>query len=186
MKKLCCILLISVFCLSGCGNNNSSPETSTTPTETSIQETSSSESQTTAEASALGFTFLAGNGIEIYMHQEAAGVLAQLGEPKSYLEAPSCAFQDGVDKIYSYQSFTLTSYEKDGKDLIYDIYFNDDTITTKEGIYIGCSIDEVKKTYGEDYKEDSGMYTYTQDGTRLMFLTQDNIVTSIEYSGLTE
>ena len=50
------------------------------------------------------------------MHQEASGVLSKLGEPKSYLEAPSCAFQDGIDKIYSYQSFTLTSYERDGKD----------------------------------------------------------------------
>ena len=50
----------------------------------------------------------------------------------------------------------------------------------------GCTIDKVKETYGEDYKEESGMYTYTKEGTRLMFLTQENIVTSIEYSGLTE
>ncbi len=52
--------------------------------------------------------------------------------------------------------------------------------------FIGCTIDKVKETYGEDYKEESGMYTYTKEGTRLMFLTQENIVTSIEYSGLTE
>ena len=47
-------------------------------------------------------------------------------------------------------------------------------------------VTNMKETYGEDYKEESGMYTYTKEGTRLMFLTQENIVTSIEYSGLTE
>ncbi len=186
MKKLYCILLISAFCLVGCGNPDSSdPSTSATESDTSI-ESSTSETQTTITSSSSGFSFTAPNGTEISMHQEASGVLSKLGEPKSYLEAPSCAFQDGIDKIYSYQSFTLTSYEKDGKDFIYDVYFNDDTVTTKEGIYIGCMIDKVKETYGEDYKEESGMYTYTKEGTRLMFLTQENIVTSIEYSGLTE
>ena len=110
MKKLYCILLISAFCLVGCGNPDSSdPSTSATESDTSI-ESSTSETQTTTPSSTSGFSFTAPNGTEISMHQEASSVLSKLGEPKSYLEAPSCAFQDGIDKIYSYQSFTLTSY----------------------------------------------------------------------------
>lgn len=142
--------------------------------------------ETTTAISLSGFTFSAQNGVQIGMHQDIKSILNQLGEPKSYLETPSCAFPDSIDKIYTYPNFTLTTYTKNGNDYIYDIYFDSGNSTTKEGISIGSSLDKIKEIYGENYTEEFGLYTYTKDGMRLMFLTEDNIVTSIEYSGLSK
>ena len=66
MKRMLLLLLI-LLCLAGCGAPEG-PET---------QE---------------NFTFTY-SGVEITLHGDAAPVLAALGEPKSYTEEASCAFE---------------------------------------------------------------------------------------------
>ena len=131
------------------------------------------------KASGKGFVFVT-DGIEIAMDIDAADTLDKLGEPNSYFEAPSCAF-DGVDKMYTYKSFELDTYPQGDRDHISSIVFKDDVITTKEGIAIGDPASKVIDTYGSDYEEEKGMHVYKKDGMKLCFIIKDDTVAAVEY-----
>ena len=79
------------------------------------------------------------------------------GEPLTYSEVPSCAF-DGIDKTYTYSHYEITTYPVDGKDKVYVIYFLDDEITTTEGVKISDSLDDMLEKYGKDYQKEGNLY----------------------------
>ena len=139
---------------------------------------------TTAAVVLQGYLFQT-NGIFIGMHEDAEGVLAALGAADAYFETPSCAFL-GVDRQYTYGSYMLTTYEENGREYIYDIYFLDETVCTPEGIRIGSGIEEMIAAYGDGYTEDFGMYTYIKERSKLQFLIVDGVVTSVDYTALTD
>lgn len=103
------------------------------------------------------------------------------GEPKSYSEVESCAF-DGIDKTYKYDHLEVTTYPKDKKDKIYVILFLDEKIRTNEGLRISDSLEDMKRLYGNDYKQEGNSYTYTRGKTDLQIIIENNYVTSIEYN----
>lgn len=140
---------------------------------------------TTAEAKASGYLFQPVDHVELYIHAEAGEALKALGEPLSCLEAASCAFQ-GTDRIYSFGGYEITTYEKGSKEYVYDIYLLDDSVTTAEGIYIGCSKADMEAAYGTGYEESTGSYTYKKDGMTLQFLTENDTIIAIRYNGVTE
>ncbi len=151
---------------------------------TTIEAETTLPAETTTAAVVLqGYLFQA-NGLSIGMHEDAEGVLAALGAADAYFETPSCAFL-GVDRQYTYGNYMLTTYEENGREYIYDIYFLDETVCTPEGIRIGSGIEEMIAAYGDGYTEDFGMYTYTKEQSKLQFLIADGIVTSIDYTALT-
>jgi hypothetical protein len=119
------------------------------------------------------------------MNKEAAPVVEALGDPLDYFESESCAFK-GLDKVYYYSGFELTTYPLDDVDYISTIDFKDDTVSTKEGIFIGSSLDDVKAAYGEDYKEENGFYTYTKGDSTLTFIMENDAVTAITYTAIVE
>ena len=55
-----------------------------------------------------GFVFISGD-VQIVIDAEAEPIVEALGEPKSYFEAASCAFE-GLDKIYTYGGFEVNTY----------------------------------------------------------------------------
>lgn len=132
------------------------------------------------------YTFVSGD-IRLPMNEEFSALRDALGEPLSYYEAESCAFQ-GLDKTFNYPGFELVTYPNGDKDYISDIYFTDGTVATPEGIHIGSTLEEVKAAYGEGYTaDDFGIYyTYTDGGTQLKFGTEDGVVTEIEYVALND
>lgn len=134
----------------------------------------------TAEAEAFAFSY---NDVSIAMHADAAPVIAALGEPKSYTEQASCAF-DGLDKTYSYGSFSISTYPKDGKDYISQLWFTDDQVSTEEGIRIGDSLSKVEQVYGSDGLICGEAYILTRGETSLTILTADGLVSSIQYSAI--
>lgn len=160
------------------------PETSsqiqTTAEEQPAQGESSAASDTASTPS--GFIFTPFGKIQLYMHEEASAVLEVLGEPFTFLEAPSCAFQ-GTDRIYGYGSYEITTYEKDGKEYIYDIYFLDDSVTTDEGVYLGGTRADMEAAYGTGYIEESDSFTYIKDGMTLQFLIENDGIIMIRYNG---
>lgn len=124
-------------------------------------------------------------GIEIAMHAEVAPILKRLGESMAFFEAESCAYQ-GMEKIYTYNGFELYTYEIDGIDYVASVIFLDDTVTTKEGVYLYMTLEQVVDAYGDDYTENLGLYTYElQEGT-ISFLIDNNEVVSIEYIAIRE
>ena len=111
-----------------------------------------------------------------------APVLQALGEPASYFEAASCAFE-GLDTIYTYNGFEIDTYPAQDKDLVSAVILKDDSVTTAEGICIGDSLEKLLEAYGEAAQE-NGMLVYTKDGMKLCFILQDDSIISIEYRSM--
>lgn len=164
MKKLLACLMLSL-CLVGCGNTDKTDNTDTNNT----------------NKNEVGYVFEA-EGVAIEMGAKVDSILAELGDPIEKFEAKSCAF-NGYDKTYTYAGFQLlTSLPEGEEETVSGIEFTDDMAATKEGVYIGSTLDEVTTAYGEDYEEKDGQYTYTKGNTALSFLVSDDSVTFISYS----
>ncbi|MBQ9633327.1 MAG: hypothetical protein IJV04_10535 [Lachnospiraceae bacterium] len=126
-----------------------------------------------------GYTFeVDGNKVSIGV--EAEPVLDELGEPLSYYEAESCAFGD-LDKVWTYNGYTIYTYQVKEVDYIYDIVISSDAVSTPEGVSIGDAVDDVKEAYGDPEKEDDGQLVYRKGEMRLIFLVSDGKVSSIDY-----
>ena len=186
MKKLLMMLVLAIM-VAGCGKEtteNSADNTEPTPVEQQNSQNSDKENKeentNTAVTGPKGYVFEY-NGVKIGMDMEAAPIVEALGEPASYFEAPSCAFE-GLDKTYSYGSFELDTYEKDGKDYIAGIFFCDDLIETTEGVALFETKADMTAAYGEGFKEEFGMLVYEKEGTKLKFILEGDEITSIEYA----
>lgn len=181
MKKFSIVLIVLVLLLAGCSNGKEI--TSNNPVDNSAPADSQDQGNA-QETIGDGYVFEY-KGVSIAMHKEAAPILESLGDNMDYFEAESCAFQ-GMEKVYTYNGFELYTYEADGIDYIAAIMFLDDSVSTKEGIYLYSSLDDVLKAYGDDYSEELGLYTYEIDKSKISFLIENNEVTSIEYTAIPE
>lgn len=163
MKKLL-VVLMSVFMLVGCGGGSGTSTNVDTPKE--------------------GFEFVV-NSTTVKMNQDTSEVLSSLGKEISYFEAPSCAF-DGLDKTYTYAGYQLITYPNGNKDYVNSIVLKDDTVTTKEGLYIGGSKSSVETTYGTDFEDVNGAYVYTKGDSKLEFIFNGDVIASITYTAITK
>ena len=130
-------------------------------------------------ASGAGYQFTA-KGVTIEMDADAAPVLEQLGEPVSYFEAASCAFE-GLDKTYTYNGFELDTYPTGDKDYISMVVLKDDSVATPEGIAIGDTLEKLTQAYPEGSKQGDNMLVCEKGGMKLCFILQGDEVKSIEY-----
>lgn len=167
-----CAVLVS---LAACGGNSAgnAPDPGSSP----AGPTGSSAPAGGQTANAFSF---AANGTQITVNENMAGVLAALGEPQSYFEAESCAFE-GLDKTYTYAGFVITTYPDGEQDFINSIRLTDDSAATQEGVYIGCTADQVRAAYGDAEDGPVGALSYTKGDTTLNFILEGDVVVSIEY-----
>lgn len=182
MKKLLITLVLSMA-VAGCGKekaDNTENDMQPTPVEQQDNQKTEANDNKNNGSELKGYVFEY-NGVKIGMDMEAAPILAALGEPASYFEAPSCAFE-GLDKTYSYGSFELDTYEQNGKDFISGIFFCDDLIETPEGVCLFETKADMMAAYGENYKEEFGMLVYEKEGMKLKFILEGDEITSIEYA----
>ncbi len=173
MKKFITMLMLAgVLCLTACGSKEKVIE--------GEGQTAQSGEEGQAGGSGKGYTFSA-NGITIGMDVDAAPILEKLGDPASYFEAASCAFE-GLDKMYTYSGFEVDTYPAaEDKDCVSAVILKDDSVSTPEGVAIGDSRDKVVEAYGDGFKEENGSLVYEKDGMKLSFILQDDAVASIEY-----
>lgn len=129
-----------------------------------------------------GWAFQTGEAV-ITPDMDAASIVDLLGEPKSYFEAASCAFE-GLDKIYTYTSFEIETYPQGEVDRIKSIVLKDDTVSTAEGISIGDGGEKVREIYGTPTEEDTGKLVYQKDQMKLVFVVNNGAVASIEYDSM--
>lgn len=127
-----------------------------------------------------GYVFTA-DGVDMAMDMEMEDVLAKLGEPVSYFEAASCAFQ-GLDKVYTYNHYEIDTYPDGDDDRISSIILKDDLIATPEGLSIGMTKADMENAYGTGYETNGNMCVYTKDGMHLSILVENDAVTSIQYN----
>ena len=178
MKKIL-VVLLAALALTGCAAGKQ-PEVTAAPTESQIQVTQpvgSEQVSEPAQAEAAGFT-IPFRGTDITLGTPMEPVLTALGEPTSYTEQTSCAFQ-GLDKTYYYGSLYIQTNPAPEGDRIAAVWFADDSITTPEGVYIGADRATVEKAYGS-FSGDA--CTLDRDGQRLMILLTDGVVSSIQYT----
>lgn len=119
--------------------------------------------------------------VKIVTDIEVSDILEALGEPLSYFEAASCAFE-GLDKMYTYDHFEIDTYPDGDKDYISSIILLDDMITTPEGVYVGMTKGDMEAAYGTEYEVIAGTYVYTQGNTHLSFVMKNDEIVSITYT----
>jgi hypothetical protein len=178
------IFFAVLLLLVGCNKKEVVPVTSDTDNVSGDNaNTENNESEATGEL-AKGFMFEY-EGITIPMNTDAAPITEALGEPVEYFEAASCAFQ-GLDKIYYYNGFELSTYPSEDKDMISTVNLLDDSVTTDQGIYLGATLDEVIAAYGDDYVQSMDSYTYLLNDSKLVFIFEGDAVISITYFAIVE
>ncbi len=134
-----------------------------------------------AEETAKGYVFVY-QDVTISVDALAAPVVDALGEPVSYFEAASCAFE-GLDKMYTYNSVEIDTYpDEEGVDRISGIILKDDMVETPEGVCLFETKADMIAAYGENYKEENGLIVYEKDGMKLCFILENDEIVSIEYA----
>ncbi len=194
MKRLmtAALLLALGLTLSACGNDEvkviektADVQEGAENAENTAEENAAEEAPTVeSKKAASGFSYEAsynGKTITLYADMDMQEVLDVIGEPATYFEAASCAFQ-GLDKIYTYDHFEIDTYPNGEQDLVSAIVILDDLVTTPEGAYIGQSLADVEAIYGTDHEVNGSSYTYTKDGSKLEFVLTDDSVSSISIS----
>lgn len=137
---------------------------------------------TETKADSKGFEFVA-KGVTIGMNDKMEDLLPGLGQAVEYFEADSCALP-GKEKIYTYSGFEIHTYEDNGDDRVLSILILDDSIPTKEGVYLYSDFDSLMEKYGDNYVQELSSYKYERDKSQLVFLIEDDEVTSIEYMAI--
>lgn len=171
MKRYLSIFLLVILCLTGCGASSSSDNSQ------SAEDKTTAGGEQTTEAGAYVV-----NGVTIVPGKDFADADKALGEPLKYTEAASCYF-DGMDKVFTYDGFEITTYPVGDKDYVQDICISSDKYKTVEGITIGASLDEVIEAYGEDYELTGKMYRYFyNDNTYMYFFIMDEGVKYFGYA----
>ena len=168
MKKLIAILLAAcmLLCFAGCQ-----------PTETE-----NPGENNAPEQDSYSFTY---KGTKISLHAPAEQVIAALGEADEYTEETSCAF-DGLDKTYRYGSIYLQTYPLGGKDYIYGWWFVDDLVSNDEDISIGSTLAEVDARYGIENYNGSNAFQIKKGSGMLTIILENDVVTSVQYTIITE
>lgn len=121
--------------------------------------------------------------IEFVIGEDPTEKIEKLGIASDSFSAPSCAMQ-GEDKIYTYSGFTLTANleSKDNPVKLISILLTDDSVQTKEGLYIGQTRENVEKLYGKKKKKEIE-YIYKKGRMELSIIFEGDKVISIEYRG---
>ena len=177
MKRLILFVALMLM-LTGCSKAGNTPD------KEKPADNPSNETVTDAGATTDGYSF-ENNGTTIPMNVDAAPLTKALGEPVEYFEAASCAFQ-GLDKIYYYNGFELGTYPNGDKDYVSYVNLLDDSVTTDKGVYLGSTLGDVKAAYGEEYTVDGSSYVYRLGDTKLTFIIEEDLVTSITYYAIVE
>lgn len=174
--KIAMIVTAAMLLLAGCGDSER-----VISGDESRPSSGSEKQDSEANTAAKGYTF-SYQGVTIGMDVSVAPVLEKLGEPVEYFEAESCAFE-GMNKIYTYNSFVVETYPDQEKDLISRVILKDDSIATPEGIAIGDSRTKVEEVYGADGATEGNSVVYSKEGMKLSFIfnASDDSVISIEY-----
>lgn len=194
MKKNLFALMLALamtLSLTACGGDNGAASSGTQQPSGSSQPSQSTPAGSSTPSTPAGpsttpdaYVFVT-NGASVVVNADMADVLAAIGEPQSYFEAESCAFE-GLDKTYTYAGFVISTRPEGEKDFVNSILLTDDSVTTPEGIYLGSSKSDVLAAYGSEGEDLGALVTYTKGDCVINFVFTEDKVISIEYLPVTE
>lgn len=131
-------------------------------------------------AASLSYSYKTEAGVEIAISAQSDPIVAQLGEPKSKFDAPSCAFS-GTSYTYTFDNFTLETYPEDNTNKVYAVTLLDGA-ATPEGLKIGDSAEDVKTVCGEPGRSTDAYMMYQSEDKALQFFLESGKVSSIVYT----
>lgn len=103
------------------------------------------------------------------------------GKYNDSFESENCAFGD-KDITYIYDDIEVEAYGNEkGEMIVYSVVLTSDNVLTNEGIKLYDSIQDMLLKYGDDYQKNDNQYRYVRKNMELVFLTQNDIIESIEY-----
>lgn len=179
MKKMrvwaCMMLCAGCMGLLGCGSDETSSQGNAAGQQAE-QEADGGEQETAEDTYQITY-----QGADLYVNEDMAEVIQVLGEPDSYFESESCAFQ-GMDKVYDYGSVVINTYPENEADYILTIELKDDMVETPEGIAIGSAKDKVLEAYGTADQENSASLSYVKGHCTLSFIMENDVVSAITYT----
>lgn len=131
-----------------------------------------------AKNTGYGFSF---KNATVYMESAAKNLIKKAGKPKAKKTAKSCAYK-GKDRTYKYKDFILYTYSNssNGPEFVNGITFLTNKVSTKEGIHIGSTWDDVKAKYGSG-TDNFGIYTYKKGKCKLQIEVENDKVKNIRY-----
>ena len=142
---------------------------------------SACEKDTTEGASSENSFYATYKGVKIVMGADADGIIEALGEAQERKEIGDCGGL-GAQVLYTYPSVEIYVLEsKTDGNIIDQISFRDDIITTPEGVYIGMGIAEAKTALGDPDSEASSSFEYENGDHVLVITHSDGKVKKIDY-----
>ena len=103
-------------------------------------------------------------------------------EYNDFFESENCAFGE-KDITYIYDDIEIETYgNKNNELIIYSIRLINDSVKTNEGIGLYDNVSLMIDKYGDDYVKEDNKYTYNHGKTSLIFITDNDIIESIEYA----
>lgn len=183
-RTLISVLLLSLlFTLTACGGKKDTPSPQAPDGAASTEDVSTAPAAPTpAAGSKYVLTY---RNCPLPMNAEFAPLLDFLGEPDSYFEAASCAF-DGLDKTYTYAGVEIITYPDEERDYISSVRILDSSVSTPEGITVGSTRADVIAAYGEDFQEIGEQYVYEDGDAVFSVLFEDGAAISVEYTALND
>ncbi len=178
-KTLLILLLVTVVVLSAACS--SGPGDSSVPESVSADQGNQTVSRDTNIPASESYVFEF-NGASVGIGDLLDIAASKFGVPSDddIVTTDSCAF-GGKDTVYYYPSFEISANNETGVFVIYNIYLKDDTVSTKEGAYVGMTSDEVKTIYGAPDQTNDGSIVYVKGDMALEFILKSGSVIAITY-----
>ncbi len=121
------------------------------------------------------------NGTKIQLGAKADSIIEALGEPQSKTEIGDCGGL-GAQVKYTYPSIEVYVLEsKTDGNIIDQITFRDDVVSTPEGVCIGATVAEAKQALGKPTSETDKALLYTSGKYTLKLSFSGDMVTEINY-----
>ena len=126
--------------------------------------------------------YFSANGVKVAIGDAADSVIAQLGTPASESSSASCGGFEGLDYVYTYSGYRVsTTPAKDGQ-IICKVELIDDSVKTPEGLYIGMSRADAESAMSGKTSETVGdNLVYTAGDVKLQVIFRDGTVAGIVY-----
>ena len=166
MKRILAFLMLvcCIFSFAACGGGDSEGEETFEITDNGL------------------FAYRHTNGVIIHPHDSMRQISEAMGEEKELRESDGAS---GRTLTYIYDGLRIVTYPDKNANYIYQIILTDTTVSTLKGIKIGDPIEKVAEVYGEDFTYSGSGYKYTKGLSNLLFSYTNGIVSSIQYTAIT-
>lgn len=177
------LAVTSAVSLAGCGGNDKKESTAASQTEDASKTDDGSKAD---DAGALTDrdTIALIDGVAIELNGTSEEVIGALGDNYEFSAQTSCHAEEGEDKTYAYEGFTINTYPNNGVETVLEVIVTTADFTTGNGVKVGDSLSAVTAAYGENYRKiGQAFYVYeTADGKKqIRFSVENDTVTQIDY-----